>query len=296
LKKDYKVDVILLLVTMLWGINPSIIKIGLSYIDPLGYNLLRLIIASITSLTFIIVVKKYRKPDRKDIKMILLVSIGGFFVFQWFYTMGISKTTAGNTAIIMGMLPLIVLTINHMRGIKKANRVEYIGVLISFIGMVIVIIGTGKLGISYQNVLGCCFILIACTGYGIYTVFSKQLSSTYSNYQITTYAIILSTILMIILTPYNRSYHIHINPILLYSLLFSGILGVCVGNFIWIWCIGKTDSNRVAVYNNLTPVFSVLFGAALLKEKFTYIQFVGAVVILVGLYISTYRKMLKKNG
>jgi drug/metabolite transporter (DMT)-like permease len=63
-----------------------------------------------------------------------------------------------------------------------------------------------------------------------------------------------------------------------------------------VWCIGKSDSNRVAVYNNLTPVFSVICGVIFLKESFTYIQFVGAVIIFIGLYISTYRKLLMRNN
>lgn len=296
MKKNYNIDVILFLITMVWGINPIVIKLGLSYMHPIRYNIVRLIIAAITSFIFLIILRKYKKLDRKDIKKILLVSIGGFFVFQWFYTVGISKTTAGNTSIIMGTLPLVVMTINHVFGIKKAKKSQYFGVMISFFGMVLVIIGTGKIGMHFQNVTGCIYIFIACIGYAIYTVFSKPLSSKYSTYQIISYAIILSTLLMVLLPPYSKIGSIRINYVLAFSLLFSGILGVCIGNFIWVWCIGKTDSNRVAVYNNLTPVFSVIGGIIFLKESFTYVQFIGTIIILIGLYISTYRKSFIKAG
>jgi drug/metabolite transporter (DMT)-like permease len=44
----------------------------------------------------------------------------------------------------------------------------------------------------------------------------------------------------------------------------------------------------------LTPVFSVISAAIFLKEDFTAMQFLGAVIIFVGLYISVYLDMAKK--
>lgn len=289
-KKDYFVDMLLIVATIIWGINPVILKTGLRYMAPLEYNVLRLIIASVVSWAFVALTGQYKRIDRSDFKNILLVSVCGFFIFQWFYALGVSKTTAGNTSIIMGILPVMTAIINHIAGIEKAGRDTYLGIFISFLGMILVIAGTGRIGLTPDNILGSIYMFAGSAGYAVYTVFSKPLSSKYSPYQVTAYSITVSAILILLFSGINI-HNYSLSMPLVSSLLFTGVFGICIGNFIWVWCIKKKGSNRVAVYNNLTPVFSVIAGGIFLNETFTLIQFAGAIIILIGLYLSIYRKM-----
>lgn len=287
-------ELFLLAATIIWGIKPTAMKIGLRYIPVSEYNVLRLIIATAAAWIAVAGGKNYKKVNKSDIKNILFVSLCGFFIFQWFYAIGISKTTAGNTSIIMGTLPLIVGLINHITGIEKISKEVLVGMIISFGGLILVIIGTGRIGLTPENIVGGFYILVSAAGYAIYTVFSRPLTKKYPVNQITAYAITITTIVTLLLTGFSfRAYKVSI-PLIL-SILYVGAVAMYIGNYIWMLGIKKVGSNRVAIYNNLTPVFSVATAALLLGEEFTVTQLIGGVIIFSGLYISKYRRFLLRR-
>lgn len=295
LKKEHKyMDLFLLTATIIWGIKPVAMKIGLRYIPVSDYNVLRLIIATTASWISVTAGKDYKKVSKSDIKNILFVSICGFFIFQWFYAIGISKTTAGNTSIIMGTLPLIVSVINHIIGIERLSKAVLVGMIVSFGGLILVIIGTGRIGLTPENITGGFYILVSASGYAIYTVFSRPITKKYSANQITAYAITITTIVTLLFTDLNASVYKVSIPLIL-SILYVGAVAMYLGNYIWMLGIKKVGSNRVAVYNNLTPIFSVAAAALLLGEEFTVTQLIGGVIIFSGLYISRYRKLLLRR-
>jgi drug/metabolite transporter (DMT)-like permease len=287
-------ELFLLAATIIWGIKPTAMKIGLRYISVSGYNVLRLIIATAAAWIAIAVGKNYKRVNKSDIKNILFVSLCGFFIFQWFYAIGISKTTAGNTSMIMGTLPLIVGVINHITGIEKISKEVLVGMLVSFGGLMLVIIGTGRMGLTPENIAGGFYLLVSASGYAIYTVFSKPLTKKYSANQITAYSITITTIVTLLFTNFNVGIYKVSIPLIL-SILYVGVIAMYLGNYIWMIGIKKVGSNRVALYNNLTPVFSVATAAVLIGEEFTFTQLIGGVIIFSGLYISKYRKFLLRR-
>lgn len=293
-KKHGYMDLYLLAATIIWGIKPAAMKIGLRYMPARDYNVIRLIAAAAVSWVVVAAGRNYRKVSRADIKNILFVSLCGFFIFQWFYAVGISRTTAGNTSIIMGTLPLIVGVINHITGIERISKDALIGMIVSFIGLIMVIMGTGRIGLTPENIAGSFYILVSATGYAVYTVFSKPISKKYPADQITAYAITIAAAATLLFTDFNiGSYKLSI-PLVL-SILYVGVIAMYLGNYIWMLGIKKAGSNRVAVYNNLAPVFSIAFAALLLGEGFTLTQLAGAIIIFFGLYVSKYRKLLLRR-
>jgi len=79
------------------------------------------------------------------------------------------------------------------------------------------------------------------------------------------------------------------------SIFFSGILGLCIGNFLWIWGSGIIGTSRVAIFNNLSPVFAVITAYFLLGETFGPLQAAGAACVFAGVYITRNRdRFLRK--
>ena len=113
------VDLILLFVTFIWGINPTIMKIGLKYIPPLPYNAARMVFSLIFSWAMVFILRKYKKIERQDVKGILFISIFGFFIFQMCFTAGVNLTTAGNASIILAIVPISVIIINKLFKIEN---------------------------------------------------------------------------------------------------------------------------------------------------------------------------------
>ncbi|WP_142413810.1 DMT family transporter [Hathewaya massiliensis] len=281
----YYIQFILILVSMIWGIKPIVIKGSLGVVTPNEYTLLRILFGAVFSWIFLFFKRDYISVEKKDIKGILFISIIGFFNFQFLYGIGISMTTAGNTAIIMGSLPILVSIINHFFGIEKINRRSMTAILISFIGIILVIFSPGNINFSKKSILGGLIVLFSALGYAIYTVFSKELMKKYPPSQITTFAISITALVMLFISGFRVNIKA-INFKLFLSLIYSGVIAMFIANFLWTWAISKSESSTdVSLYNNLNPVFTLIFAYFFLGEKVTIIAFIGVVAILCGLIL-----------
>lgn len=291
--KNLYIEILLLIGSIILGVKPVVMKIGLRYIPVSDYNVLRLLAAVVSSWLALAIARDYKKVKKQDIKNILFISICGFFVFQWFYALGISKTTAGNTSVTMGTVPLLVGAVNQITGIEKAKREVMLGMGVSFIGLLFVILGTGGIGLTPENLKGGLYILISAIGYSVYIVFSKPLTMKYSANQITAYSITITALISILFTDFNFGEY-KLSWQLILSILYVGAGAMYLGNYIWMLGIKKIGSNRVANYNNITPLFAVITAWLFLNEEFTLVQMVGGGIILIGLLISKYGKQLRK--
>ncbi|MFX0550095.1 DMT family transporter [Hathewaya histolytica] len=282
---NYHVDIILILVSMIWGIKPIVIKGSLGIVTPTEYNVLRILFAAIFSWIFLFLKKDYVPVEKKDVKKIIFVSLVGFFIFQWLYGIGIGKTSAGNTAIIMGVLPILVSLLNHFYGVEKISKRSMLAIFISFIGIVFVIFSPGNINFSRDNMLGGVIIFVSALGYAVYMVFSKGLTNKYPSSEITTFAINITAIMMLIMSGFNINLKA-MNFKLFISLLYSGIIAMFIANFLWTYGLSKSKSTtRVSLYNNLNPVFTVIFAYFFLGENITSWTIIGIIAILGGLIL-----------
>ena len=71
-------------------------------------------------------------------------------------------------------------------------------------------------------------------------------------------------------------------------LLYLGILSSIVAFFMVNYTISKIPVSQSAVFANLCTIVSIAAGVLILKEDFFFYDFIGAVVILVGVWGTVY--------
>ena len=283
------IEGVLLLVSFIWGINPTIMKAGLLYLPPMAYNGVRMLVALLCSWLALTMSKTNKPFERQDVKPIVLVGAVGFFVFQLTFTLGVQNTTAGNSSLLLALVPASVAIINKLFKIEDISAGMVLGIVLSLLGVILIVVGSGKeFSASGNHLYGAFMMLIAQFAYGYYSVFAKPLLHKYSTYQITAYMVTIATVLFIpISMPSLMEIEWKEVPLIAwFSILYSGIFAICVGNFLWIWAIGKIGSTRTAIYNNISPIFAVATGYVFLGEGFGWLQLFGALVIFLGMYLT----------
>ncbi|WP_425058818.1 hypothetical protein SCACP_34740 [Sporomusa carbonis] len=283
-----QVHLALAFVAFVWGLNPPIMKIGLMYVEPMPYNAIRMVAALAVGWVVLKRMTAWQALQRKDWTSLIVSSLG-FFFFQIFFTEGVQITTAGNASIILACLPVSVAIINHIHRFERTSMAVAIGILVSLAGVAVMVAGTGKeISLAEGHVTGALLLLTAQLSYGYYTVYSRLLTNIYSPYQITAYILLISTGLFLFISlPSVLAVDWHSIPWPGWaSILYSGLFPLCLGNCLWIWGAGILGSTKASLYNNLPPVFSVAIGYLFLGETFGWLQFVGAITILAGLYIT----------
>ncbi|MDR2614072.1 MAG: DMT family transporter [Candidatus Accumulibacter sp.] len=286
---------LLLLVTVMWGMNPPVIKLGLQYIPPLPYNVARMAVGSIAALFVLWLSGSHRRPTREDLWRLVRASVFGFLVFQRLFTEGIDRTTSGNAAFMSCLLPLFVLLLNWFYGFDTISRAVVIGIVCSIAGVVLIVLGAGReLSLAGRHLIGALLLLGSQAGYAYYTVFSRELLGRYSTYQVTASLMLITTVLMAAIAfPSLRSVAwLELPPQAWGSVAFSAVFGLCLGNLLWIWGAGVIGTARASTFNNLTPVFAVITAYFLLGETFGALQAAGAVCVFGGVYVTRHRHRL----
>ncbi len=264
-------------------------KIALQEIPYLPFNTFRLLSAFIVSIFMLLFTKNsWRKVDRKDWKYFISAGLFGFFIFQIGYPLGLTFTPVSVAAIIMATLPVSVMLIALFTGSERPTSTIISGIVLSVLGAGIIAAG-GSGGISSKGLYGMGVLLIfaAETAYALYTVQTKHVVHKYSLFQIIFIIVLFSlipfsfiSIKQIVTLPYSA-----VSAVAWTGVVYSGVLGICIGNMLWFRGIGQLGSTKTSLYANLPPVFGILSGFIFLKESLTIIQAAGGVIIASGVIL-----------
>ena len=282
-------DMLLISVALIWGLNVALVKVSLAELGPLPYNALRFTLAASLACVSLSILEPDSCLRRKDVPTFIGLGILGHTLYQLLFIQGINMTSAGNASILMATSPMWVGLLSTLTGAERLRTRNWLGLLLSFSGILLVTIGSGKeIGFAAATSRGDLLILAGTLVWAVYTLMSKPLLARYSPLQLLTYTIIPGAIGLITLAlPSLRQQDLSSVSLAAWAgLVYSGVLAIVVGYIIWNTGVQKLGASRTAIYNNLSPLMAMLSGWLILAEKTAPLQFGGAVLIILGLYIA----------
>jgi len=300
-KKFGTTDFLMLLVVLFWAINFSIIKIALREFSPLGFNGIRLSIASLTLIFALHFSREGFSIGKSDFWKIFVLGILGNTVFQLLFIHGLNWTTASNTSVIMAMAPVFVALLSHLLKQERIHWAAWMGIGMAFIGFYFVITKeAGTFRFLWPSLRGDLIIFAGNLFWAIYTVFSKPLLKKISPLKLTSLTMSIGTIFYL---PFCIKHVINLNFSEVSfqawaALFYSGLFALVICYVIWYASVKRVGNSKTAIYGNITPVFTMLFASIFLSEKITFWQISGVLIILLGVYLarSGYRFFEKVNG
>lgn len=286
--KFTRVDLVLLLMVLIWGGNITIIKVALRHFDPVVFNCIRFVAASIFMLFFYRDVFK-DKLTRKDILHLVVLGFLGNTVYQFFFINGVKYTRVSHASILLAVSPLFTALLSRTTGIERVGKQIWFGIALSFAGIACIVFGKKTAEVeSLSTNLGDLFILLACMSWSIYTTFSKRIVTLYSHRHYLLYTVLFGTLFMIPLSvrPFLQQNWDVIGTPEWAAIFYSSAGALVFGYSAWYYGVGKIGSTRTSVYSNLTPVAGLTIGMIFLGERFSWLQWLGAAMIFTGLMIN----------
>ncbi|HDJ23407.1 MAG TPA: hypothetical protein ENF17_05930 [Candidatus Aminicenantes bacterium] len=291
-------DMGMLLAITLWALNFSVIKIALREFTPLGFNGVRLIFASGILFLFILLKKEKVGLSRQDWLRFLFLGLVGNTFYQLCFIHGLNWTTASNSALIIAMSPAIIALVSTAFRHERLSWLAWGGIIISFIGLYLVITQqAGGFEWSLANLKGDLLILTGNFLWAIYTVSSNNFLKKYSPLKFTTWTMIIGAVFFL---PFAwadlRSLpKAQISFTAWGGLIYSGLFALAVCYVLWYSSVKKVGNSRTAIYDNLVPLFTIVFAGLILGERLTWQQALGAVVILSGVIMTRLGKVEAKE-
>jgi drug/metabolite transporter (DMT)-like permease len=286
--RDPSTEAGLLALAVIWGVNFSVVKAVLVFLDPLALNALRF---SIAAAALWLVMRKLggRGVDPEDRLRLLLLGLLGNVVYQLAFIFGIDRTLAGNASLLLATSPVWVILLSAARGHERLTLLVGMGAILTLVGMVLVVLGSGQeVGLGTTTLVGDGLMALAAVLWATYTVGSSQLVRKYGPIRVTTWTLWVGTPMLVLLAaPTLTETAWTAVPLVVWGgVVFSGLFALAIAYLLWYRGVQRIGNSRTAVYSNLVPVTALITAWIWLGEVPTAAQLSGAAVILGGIWLA----------
>ena len=287
--KTWGTDLLLLLMSLIWGINFIVVKLGTELLRPLAFNATRVALAAV-ALIVVSLVTRQTLPTRRVTASLLALGALGNGLYQWFFIEGIARTRAGDAALVLAASPAFMAIIGRMLGVESVTRRKVLGIAASLFGMALVVYGatSGVSSTTGSALTGNVLVLISCLCWATYTVLLKPYTETVDGVTLSAVTMVGGAVpLVLVSTPQLVHTGWSSLPISAWgALAYSGLLALFVAYLFWYRGVRVLGPTRTAMYGNLQPVVALVVAWIALGEQPTLIQVGGAVAIMVGILLT----------
>jgi drug/metabolite transporter (DMT)-like permease len=279
-------DVALLLVMLIWGVNMDVLKRILQDMSPLTANALRFTLSSAILLVMYSRQRSTHPMLRRDILQIVGAGVVGYGAGQIMLLVGLSLTTASQSALMNSTMPIFAALLGLVSHYERLSRRGWLGILISFLGIILVI-GTTSGPDKWETMLGSLLVLSSALAWAISMLITAPVLRRASASQVAAVMTVTGTIILwLVASPsLAKENWSQVAPISWIGLVYSGIFALAVSNIIWNRAVHQIGPSRTAIFTNLTPIVAALGGWLFLSEHMSVMQWLGAAVILLGVYL-----------
>jgi drug/metabolite transporter (DMT)-like permease len=280
----------LLLAVLFLGTNPVAVKLAVLEVPPLPFVAIRFLLAGLLLLFVALLLGRGREVGRKDLLAMAGVGLVGVGMNNVAFTLGVSMTTASDTALIYAAVPIWGILLGLALGLERPTIWGIAGVALAFLGVGVVVYG-GLGGGGGSSLEGDLLVVIATICWGSYAVLSLPLLRTYSPIVVAAYTMLFGGLaaLPLALPGFVAAQWSEVSGETWGAVAYSTLLVAAYGFWAWQWGVSRVGANRVLVYQYLITLVGVASGVMLLGESLTLNKVLGGAVILLGVYLARRR-------
>lgn len=231
---------------------------------------------------------------------LLLVALFNPCLYFLGETLGISRTTASESGVILACIPVASLLASTAVLKKRPSRRQVAGILVTLAGVVVTVCAVGAT--SSLSIAGYALLLAAVVSYALYSVFVER-ATAYTAAELTYVMLVAGAVVFVALALFEALIAGDIGGLMVLpfrggafmaAVLFQGIGSSIAAFFLANMAIARIGVNRASSFIGVATVVSILAGALLLKETFTVHQAAGACVIVAGVYVANTGKHVQR--
>jgi drug/metabolite transporter (DMT)-like permease len=214
--------------------------------------------------------------------------ITAYFIFE---NTALIYTTPSNSSLIISSTPIFFLLVNDIIKRKLSNKIRYLGTHIAFTGVTLLVLN-GKY-ILKLNPIGDLMMMIPVFSWIVYTIYLEKLHNNHSNLIITRDMTLLGAIFFAPFAIFEffkndveMVYNTWLQPNVIISLLFLGILCSAIGYIFWNYSVKMAGSQTTMNGIYFIPVVTLIADSLILKNFPNAFTLIGAILIISGTYIA----------
>jgi drug/metabolite transporter (DMT)-like permease len=265
-------------------------KDALETLPPPIALLLRTTLASISLLIVVTIKRKklnlFKGITQKDLFRLAILGFLNVLTNQFIYFEGLHLTSPADSSLLYAMTPAIVfLFLLFMHG-EKTNWKKTAGIAVALTGTAIVMFEHGAT-LSSDHTKGNILIFIAVIAWSMFTILGKPLIPKYGALRVTAIHFLFGTILFLPIGLVSPDLPMiqHIEGKIWTEIIYLGVIGSCLNYILWYYALGKLDTSKVAIFQNLQPILTTIIALILGTIFLTPTLVGGGLLALAGVLL-----------
>ncbi len=276
---------VLIIANIIWGAEFPIYKIALKVLPVFTFAFFRFFLAALFLLPFV-----YKDLDlnRKNFWWLLSLGLISVAVVMPFLFFGLKLSPSINAPIIISAGPIFLIISSWIFLKEKITPKLVLGTLISFIGVMAIVLrpmlDSGGLG----SILGNLFLLIVMACSVIQSLIIRKLSPSYKPLVLVFWMFFLGALPLLPLVMWESQTFdissINLSAVvgLLYGIFMAGILS----HYFLSYGLKYIKASEVGIFSYVDPIATIVIAIPLLHETITAAYLIGAFLVFFGIFIA----------
>ena len=198
---------------------------------------------------------------------------------------------ASRASLIVALNPAVIGLASWLLFKERLGCFKLVGIALCLGGAGLVIVSRNpQLLVDNADAwIGDLLIFGCVLGWGIYSLFSKELNHSLGPVQTVAYSILLGTLMLWVASAIRGELSVSalmsLGPQQWMSLMYLGVLGSALAYIGYYDGIRQIGATRSGVFIALNPLTAVILGALLLGEQLTLTMCLGGGLILAGIFL-----------
>ncbi len=293
---------LMLAVVAVWGATFVVVKDALADASPLAFNLTRM------TLAFLVLAAVYHRHWHRVGRRELAAGAGiGFFLAMGyqFQTAGLARTTPSKSALITGMVVVLVPLFSVVPRLRPAGSRPprwnaFAGAVLAFVGILLLTVPAARgagLAFDFSSVnLGDLLSFGCAIGFAWHCLALGHLSPRFDFQQLALLQIGFCALFMAISMPLLEHPYLHLTPRLAAALLVAALLATAAAFSIQSWVQSVLPATHTALLLTMEPVFAVLTSILFYGERLTGRAAAGAALVFGGIALTEFVSSAPPSG
>ena len=280
---------LLILLSAIWGGAFTLNKMALDSFTPEVIVAGRLISGSAFLVVLIYFLYKRFSINLAQINYYLFMSLVGIVIPFIAIITGQKNIDSAMAGILMATMPISTILLSHLfLDDEKMNKQKFIGFIISFLGVFILIYRddlfiNNSISETFESQL---LVILGATLYAFAAIYGKKYKIT-DPLSASTGTILFATFFMTIYLIFiDQSKPSYSHLLLDINILLLGVLCTAIATIIYFQILQSEGASFISMMNFLIPLWAILFGIIILNDQFSWNYILGLLVILFGIKLA----------
>jgi drug/metabolite transporter (DMT)-like permease len=255
--------------------------------NPITIVFIRLFFSVILMTIFLIATKNYMKIKKPDRKLFLMLALFEPFFYFLGESFGLTYVSATVCSVMISTIPVFATIGAWLIFREKLKIINYAGIILSFIGVLVFIINSdGRISFNINGLGLLSLAVISAVGYNLTL---SRLVGSYSPVYIVNVQNIIGALLFLplfLIFDFKQFVSTPLTLEMFRPIIELAVFASCGAFILFAYSVKNMGITKANVFSNCIPVFTAIFSFILLGERLSFQNIAGMTIVIAGLFMS----------